>query len=258
MRLSPAEQALWYANITAAVFLLWRLYSQRLARIYPALFTYLVADSLEQIVALAFGRRRTVYAEIYFVGQALKVALAIWVVLELYQIALAQQPALARFGRRTLDYLFFFAVLAGLLNFVAEIGANPGRMNYPTRFTRLENTLDLVTLVVLVIITCFLLWFPVRASRNVALCLGGFVFYSFQRWAGLTLTTFWPQWTHELSIAMLSASFLCLAVWGIVLRREGEAVSVVTGHRWNPAKAERLTLQLDAINSRLVRLVARS
>lgn len=255
MRLSPTEQTLWYLNIAAVVFLLARLYSQRLARIYPALFVYLFADALQQVVALAFGKRRQVYAEIYFVGQGLKIALAIWVVLELYQLALAQQPGLARFGRRTLDYLFFIAVLAGLVNFFLEIGANPAHMRYPTGFTRLESTVDLVTLVVLVIIVGFLLWFPVRASRNVALSLGGFVFYSFQRWSGLMLTTFWPQWTHELSSLMLSASFVCLVVWGIVLRRDGETTSVVTGHRWNPAEAERLTIQLDAINSRLVRLV---
>jgi hypothetical protein len=257
MRLSPTEQALWYLNIAAALFLLVRLYSQQLVKIYPALFTYLAADALQQIVALTFRRSRTIYAEIYFVGQALKVALAIWVVLELYQLALAQQPALAKFGRRTLDYLFCFAVLIGLVNFLLEIGANPGKMKYPTAFTRLESTVALITLVVLVLIAVFLLWFPVRASRNVALSLGAFVFYSFQRWSGLLLTTFWPLRTHELSIAMLTASFICLAVWGMALRRRGEVTTVITGHRWNPKEAERLTLQLDAINSRLVRLVAR-
>ena len=65
MRLSPVEQTLWYLNIGGALFLLVRLYSQRLVRIYPSLFTYLAADALEQIVALIFGRRRTVYGEIY-------------------------------------------------------------------------------------------------------------------------------------------------------------------------------------------------
>jgi hypothetical protein len=257
MRLSPAEQTLWYLNIAAALFLLVRLYSQQLVKIYPALFTYFAADALQQIVALTFGRSPKAYAEIYFVGQALKVALAVWVVLELYQLALAQQPALAKFGRRTLDYLFCCAVLVGLVNFVFQIGANPGKMKYPTAFTRLESTVALVTLIVLVLITGFLLWFPVRASRNVALCLGAFVFYYFQRWAGLMFTTFWPLRTHEFSNVMLTASFICFVIWGIALRGRGEATTVITGHRWNPKEAERLTLQLDAINSRLVRLVAR-
>jgi hypothetical protein len=49
---------------------------------------------------LAFAQNRQVYTEIYFLGQTVKVGLAIFVILELYQLALAQQPALARFGRR--------------------------------------------------------------------------------------------------------------------------------------------------------------
>jgi hypothetical protein len=254
MKLSPAEQALWYLNIAAVIFLLARLFGQRLARIYPSLCCYLAADAIEQIVEVLFGRRRRVYAEIYFVGQAVKVALAIWVVLELYQLALARQPALARFGRRTLDYLFALAVLAGLANFFYT-GYFAAHGDYPTGFLRFEGTVDLVTLVVLVLITGFLLWFPVRSTRNVALCLGGFVFYSFQRWIGLVFTAIWPLWTHGFSIAMLAASFACLALWAVALREDGEARSVVTGHRWNPAEAERLTIQLHSINSRLESLV---
>src|SRR5215471_3717744 len=250
MRLSLAEQILWYLNIAAVLFLLVRLQVQRLSRIYPSLFCYFLVDALQQVVAVAFARRRTVYGEIYFVGQAAKIALAIWVVLELYQLALAQQPALARFGRRTLDYLFALAVVAGLVNFFyTGFVAAPG--NYPTGFFRLESTIDLVTLVVLVLITVFLLWFPVRSTRNVAFCLGGFVLYSFQRWAGLLLAAIWPQSVHTFGIVMMAFSLVCLVVWGFVLRREGEKRTVVTGHRWNPAEAERLSIQLHAINSRL-------
>ncbi|MBV8847560.1 MAG: hypothetical protein JO307_32515 [Bryobacterales bacterium] len=255
MRLSPAEQALWYFNIAAAILVLARLYSERLIRLYPALFAYILLDALEQATELVFARRRHVYGEIYFVGQSFKLALAILVVLELYQLALAKQPALARFGRQTLSYVFLIAILAGLANFFINTGASAGRDKYPTEFVRLEDTLDLVTLVVVVLIAGFLLWFPVRCSRNVAFCLGGFVWYSFQRWAGLVFTSYLPESTHTFSIAMLSASLLCLAVWATALRRTGEVSIIVTGHRWNPVEAERLTLQLDTINSRLARLV---
>jgi hypothetical protein len=250
MRLSLAEQVLWYLNIAAVLFLLLRLHTQRLWRIYPSLFCYLLVDAAQQITALAFARRRTVYGEIYFVGQAVKIALAIWVVLELYQLALAQQPALARFGRRTLDYLFALAVLAGVVNFFyTGFVAAPG--NYPTGFFRLESTVDLATLVVLVLISGFLLWFPVRSTHNVAFCLGGFVFYVFQRWAGLVLAAIWPQSVHTFGVVMMLISLACLVLWGFALRREGEKRVIVTGHRWNSAEAERLTVQLHAINSRL-------
>jgi hypothetical protein len=53
---------------------------------------------------------------------------------------------------------------------------------------------------------------------------------------------------------MMGISFMCLLGWIFTLRPEGEDLTVVTGHRWNPAAMERLTDQLTSINSRLVRL----
>jgi hypothetical protein len=53
------EQAMWYINMAAAVVLLARLGVQGLVRPYPFLFAYLFADTLEQMVALAFARTAT-------------------------------------------------------------------------------------------------------------------------------------------------------------------------------------------------------
>ena len=115
------EQAMWYINMAAAAVLFARLYALGLVRTYPFLFAYLFADTLEQIVALAFAQSRQVYTEIYFLGQTVKVGLSIFVILELYELALAQQPALARFGRRMLGYLFLIAVSFGLVNLLLEL-----------------------------------------------------------------------------------------------------------------------------------------
>ena len=86
------EQALWYINMAAAV-LLARLCAQGLVRVYPFLFAYLFADTLEQIVASAFAQRPHIYEEIYFVGQTVKVALTVFVILELYKLAHITVPA---------------------------------------------------------------------------------------------------------------------------------------------------------------------
>ena len=253
--LHNVETAMWYINMAAAAVLFARLYAQGLVRAYPFLFAYLFVDTLEQIVALAFAKNRHIYTEIYFVGQAVKVGLAIFVILELYELALAQQPALARFGRRMLGYVFSIAVAFGLVNLLLEFdGADPERGALLVRFLRMERSMDLVTFVVLILIAGFLLWFPVRARRNVAVWLGGFLLYSFSRWAGLLLNNRFRQLTHELNVAMLAVSLGCVIGWTVMLKRAGEKEVVVTGHAWDRDQAERLTVQLDAINSRLVRM----
>jgi len=252
------EQAMWYINLAAAVGLFARLSTQRLVKAYPFLFAYLFVDTLETIVAIvasAVAGRHRIYAEIYFVGQTMKVALAIFVVLELYELALAQQPALARFGRRMLSYLFSIAVALGLVNLLLEFGgADRKRGAFLVSFLRIERSVDLVAFIVLILIAGFLLWFPVRARRNVAIWLAGFLLYSFSRWTGLLLTNLFPQLTHELSVAMLAPSLACVVGWSLLLKRTGEKEIVVTGHAWDRAQAERLSVQLDAINSRLVRM----
>src|SRR5262249_18804286 len=105
-------------------------------RAYPFIFAYLFTDTLEQIVALVFAQRRNLYyAEIYFVGQTVKIALWVFVVLELYELAQAQQPALARFCRRVLAYWFAIAVACVLINLLVEFeGADRKRALFSCAF----------------------------------------------------------------------------------------------------------------------------
>jgi hypothetical protein len=260
MAFNSVVQALWYLNIAASVVLFVRLYFQRLAGIYPFLITYLLAQSLEQVLELAFSGKahRTAYALIYFAGQGVKVLLAILVVLELFYRALSQKPALARFGRRMLGYTFSVAVGIGLVNLLLDAGAASGASPILMRFLQLERSLDLVAFVLLIVMSGFLLWFPVRANRNVVYWFAGFMVYELFRWTGLLLGNLWPQFNQNLNVVMLTVTLVCLAGWTLLLKPEGEKETVVTGHSWNPDQAERLTIQLDAINSRLARLARSS
>lgn len=226
--LHDIEQAMWYTNIAAAVGLFVRLGSQGLVRAYPFLFGYLFAGTLEQILALVFAQRRNLYAEIYFVGQTVKVALEIFVVLELYELSLAQQPALARFGRRIPRYLFLIAAVFGLITLLFQSDdADRLRGALLVRLLRLERSVDLVAFGVLILIAGLLLRFPVRARRNVAIWMGGFLLYFVSRWVGLLLANSFPQLIDELSVAMLAASLACFIGWSLMLKREGEKEIVI-------------------------------
>jgi hypothetical protein len=149
---------------------------------------------------------------------------------------------------------YFFAVAAGLAVLNVLFGADAAKYHsWLGRSFAFERSMDLVDLAVLVLMSAFLLWFPVRTRRNTAICIGGFMVYSFQRWTGLLLADLWPAYTRQFSTAMLCVSLAVLAAWIVRLRRSGETVTVQTGHGWNPAEADRLRLQLDAINARLGR-----
>jgi hypothetical protein len=252
MRPGPLEDFVWYLNVAGTGALIARLYFQRLAWIYRLLFLYLALDALEDVLTLVFSRIPEWTYMTYVAGQTAKVTMATFVVMELFRLALVQQPALARFGRNMVGY--FFAVAAGLAALNVLFGADAEKYHtWEGRFLAFERSVDLTVLVVLVLMSVFLLWFPVRARRNAAICIAGFVVYTFQRWTGLLLADLWPAYTRQFSTTMLCISLAVLAVWIVRLRRDGETVTVQTGHGWNPAEADRLRLQLDAINARLSR-----
>jgi hypothetical protein len=127
--------------------------------------------------------------------------------------------------------LFLIAVAFGLVNLLLEFDRGDAeRGALLVRFLRLERSVDLFVLIVLISLAGFLLLYPVRVRRNVAIWLWGFLLYSSSRWAGLLLNNRFLQLTRELNIAMLAVSLGCLIGWSLMLDREGEKEIMVTGH----------------------------
>jgi len=239
--------------MAAAAALAIRLFYEGLAPLYRALVIYLVTDTVQQILVRTFMSNGDLVGWIYAVGQLLKAGLSVFIVLNLCRLALAGKPALARFGHQTIGYLFGLAAVISGLGVFLDIQAARGPEQRLRAFLTFERTMDSLVLVVLALTSLFLLWFPLKVRRNVALNIAGFVVYSFERWAGLLATNLWPNRRGQFSIAMLSVSFICLMLWLITLRRDGETMTTVIGHRWNAVEADHLRGQLDAINARLER-----
>lgn len=87
--------------------------------------------------------------------------MATFVAMELFRLALVQPRALARFERNMVGY--FFAVAAGLAALNVLFGA--AATKYLLRVGRclaFERSMDLAVTVVLLLMSAFLLWFPVR------------------------------------------------------------------------------------------------
>ena len=105
----------------------------------------------------------------------------------------------------------------------------------------------------LVMAALFLLWFPVKVTKNVASLTGGIVLLLVAQWAGLLMVNFHPGTSIGVSAILLCVYLGCLIFWNIRVGRPGENLTTVTGHRWNPDEVERLLGQLDTINTRLQR-----
>jgi hypothetical protein len=256
---SPLQQShlqfcLLFVQMGAVATLLLRLYWSGLARLYKSFFVYMAIQLAESVVVTAVMFRPRLYGMAYFAGQSAKLVVSVFVVLELYRLALADQPALARFGQKTVGYLLGAAALAAVCGLAFDSSIPPGQSIILHRFFSFERTMYVWLLIFLLFISLFILWFPVRLKRNAAIYIGGFAVYSCARSSGLLFVNVLPvRFTGPLGIAMLVVSITCLIGWVFALRREGEETTTVIGHRWNRQAIGQLTDQLDSINSSLAR-----
>jgi len=252
MNLAEFNQWVGYLTMAAAAGVLAQLVWLGLVRRYLWLVSYFLADVLQSALTIGVSRQSFWYGYIYFGGQAAKALLAVAASTQLWLLALRAYPALAQFGRRVAIYMLLGALLLAAAGaWLLEPPRSTDQSIFPHYFNALEGAVDSMVVLFLVAATLFLLWFPVEVPRNVAVVIGGLVFYLFQYWAGLLLVNLYPQSAHGIGAVALSLYAAVLIFWIVAIRNKGESVTAVTGHRWNPEEAERLLGQLDAINARL-------
>lgn len=251
-------RAAFYLDLVCIWILIFTLFRNGLFRTYRFLFAYLLVDGCHTLSAMFIPNGTESYFLAYVFAQAAKVTLAVFVVLELYQIALAEHPALARFGRDVIAYVLAAAATIAAAGLAFDTSVPVGQSPLLHRFNSFERTMDLSMLLFLLFIAAFMTWFPVRLSRNNILYITGFVLYFSTRALGLLFTNLAPRLMFWMDTAMLSVAILCLITWIFALRRRDEESTVIIGHRWDPAAMDRLSGQLNEINARLLRLSRRS
>jgi hypothetical protein len=247
-------RAMVYLNFAAALTLLLRLQALELFRVYRSLLFYLGVYVLQFLIPLVVPLHSTLYGYLYIVGETANLAVSIFVVLELYRLALAGQRALAGFVGKSIGYTMGVACAIAAAGLLIDSTVLPGQSRIVHRFFTAERSMDFAILIFLLLITAFLMWFPVKLTRNIIIYIEGFAVLYFSRSFGLLATNLMPPTALDvMSSILLCVSLGCLAVWLLTLRRETEDTPATIGHRWNPAAVEHLTGQLETINAALAR-----
>ena len=244
----------FYLNLGAALALLVRLSFLQLSAVYRWLTVYLLAYAAEFLITAAIPIHSTLYGYVYMLAESTNLVLSILVVLELVDLSLAEHPAVAVFGRKAVAFAMGLAVLPAAAGVMLDSAVLPGQSRFLHRFFTAERSLDFAVLLVLLVISAFMLWFPVKLRRNIVFYIGGFAVFYFSRTFGLLAINILPPASLKVvTNVLMSCSVGCLLAWLFGLRREDEDTTTIVGHRWNPAAMERLTAQLDAINVTLMR-----
>lgn len=254
--MSGTERALFYLNFVAQIVLLWRLIHNKLYRTYSPLFCYWAIQTMGTIALLSVSLYSREYLYIYWAVQTVNILMAVFVVQDLYRMALLEHPAVASFARRSVLAVLAVSAALALPGIGPDFTIRAGHYPAIHRFLTLERSMNFLTLLFLLIVSALLLWFPIRVRRNIVVYISGFVIFSASRAFGLLLTNLLPQSeTRLMSTVLLGLTFVCLMLWIAGIQPEGELVTSTPGYRRNPETMQRLRHQLDSINAALARFV---
>jgi hypothetical protein len=254
--MSATERLLFYFNFAAELVLLWRLMRGKIYRAYVPLFYYWMVQAVGTLALMASPMLTYRYLYIYWALQTVNVVMAVIVVQDFYRITFSEHPALASFARRGVLAIMLVAAVVALSSVPLDIAILPGQYPAIHRFATFERSMNFVILLFLLIVSALLLWFPIKVRRNIVVYISGFVLFTASRAFALLLSNLLPpQDTRLVSTILLALTLICLVIWIIGLQPEGELVTATPGYRRNPQAMQRLSRQLDAINTALARFV---
>jgi hypothetical protein len=248
-QLPVEQQILLVAQIVALAALCARFVLDGLHKIYVYFFGYLVVELLQLLVPVFVPLVGNMYRDIYVVSQALVIIFSALVVLELYSVVLHGLSGIEGVSRRYIKITLVLAILISLLPLLFE--KTPDTVTgYLFTFQRpIMSSL----LVFILLITAFLVYYPIPLGRNVLVYLMGYAVYFVTNATTIFVRNLGHYWTRPISDIHMGVYFTCLVFWLFALNQRGESKSVVVGHQWNPADEERLRWQLEAINASLLR-----
>lgn len=243
------QQILLVVEIAALATLCVRMWLAGLHRVYIYFFGYLVLELLQTLIPLSVPLASRLYRDLYVVSQALIVAFYALVVLELYSNVLRDLTGIASVAKRYIKATLILAIVIALLPLPLEsTQATPG--GYLLSYERIAMS---ILLVFVLLISAFLVYYPVPLARNITVYLMGYAVYFVTNTVVPLVINLRHYWIRELGSIAMTVSVLCLIFWIIALSPQGETKSVVVGHQWNPADERKLRAQLDAINASLLR-----
>ena len=252
-----------YASIALAVALVLRLLSLRLHTVYRVFSAYVLLEALSSVVVLveySIHNAHLDYRLTWIVFSVGSWVLTLWMVYALLEALLTTLPGILRLSRRLLNFVFIGVLIAALFTARPEYLAS-----------RLATSSDLIdrvmagafvaeriifmsALLILLAMLAFILWFPVRMPRNLAVFSIGFIAYFATMTSLLLANTHASRATHillsEVQQAVVLASYV---YWLLLINRRGETVPVRIGHSWGPDEQQRLIGQLEAMNEALIR-----
>ena len=252
--LQTAQRLLWGGTLVGCAALALKLCAAGLQRTFPFFFIFLVYRLVRGVGLYYLPFHTDLYGYAWFATAPLFWLAYILVVLELHGHVLRKYAGISSLGR--------WVLIAGLVISIAVSGlslrvdlSNPGEgFPWVRFFTVIERGVMTSLAVFLLLITMFLVWYPVPLSRNVIMHSMVCAVYFLGATMGLLVRNLiGHSVTVAVNVALSTVDLVCLIMWAALLTRAGETSAMVLRHNWRPEEQQRLMDQLSTINATLLR-----
>jgi hypothetical protein len=250
MRQVPhAEFALLLLQHLILAGLVLRVIVTGLFRTYPYFFGYLLVASLQALILAFLSPGSPSYEYPWMITQALLTCSGVFVLLELYALVLRDLRGIASTSRRYLKICLGLAISASLLLLLVE-NAPIGPI---TAFMVIDRALVTSMLIFLLLLTAFMVYYPIPINRNLVVYSIGYAVYFLTKASSLLMLNTHYAWIRPFAFLVITACTVSMLFWLVGLRSEGAEREMTIGHRWNRENQDELLAQLKAINASLLR-----
>ncbi len=241
--------------LTVAVLVrLWREDLLQTYKSFAALLTFDFVSTVYFQTALTPGTYA--YGRAWMIVEAGKLLLYAAVALELYDVSLQPYPGIRRAGQWVVRISLALATVITLVLVpvdVASIADISINKVFPS-FLSIQRNVILTLALFQVFVLVFLVWFPVRLSRNARLYAFLYVFFFTGKSMAVLYLLLWrtdKELSRALSAANITLYCCCLAAFALRLSRIGEETGTRSPMAFPRPNPEVLTAKLQSINARL-------
>lgn len=211
-------------TVFSCCLLLWRLWSQGLARVYLFLTLYIAADAIQNIAVLPLNPHSTLYGLVFLASTPVLWILAYLVVLELYRLILEDYPGIAGAGRKAVTLCMVLALTLSAIYAIPDLNSAKGPFPVLHVYAVAERSTVLGLLLFLVLIQLFLFHYKLRLSRNRILYATGYaIYFGVSIAQDILWTTLGIEVAAGVTLWLVAAGSVILIAGAISLNREGEA-----------------------------------
>ncbi|MGO9094579.1 MAG: hypothetical protein ACLQGV_05095 [Bryobacteraceae bacterium] len=260
-------QYIWWLTIAGHLLLYLKLRRIGLHRTYRAFSGYLaftffrgvVVAALPWVASLMRGRPNhpfatNVYAYAWLATEPVVWVFYVLVVLELFSLILQNFKGIASLGRWVMLGGLAAAVAISTLTLSMDLSNASERFPILRVFLMVDRGVASSLVIFLLVISCFLAWYPVPLCRNVVVHCMVYAGYFLSLTLGRLLRNLTGSAVNQtVNLALSGVTLASLLAWIAFLDRAGESVKVRVRPDWAPGDEEELVAHLAAINSSLLR-----